>query len=772
MELNKAKSISYRLSISIIFLSVIFTFAAFTVHILSDYYLIINNKEKNLIISKNLTKEISKAVWIADIDKVKELTNRIGNFSYFDKVRLDSDVLNYGVGILREKEDYKKHDIKITMIKNNTLVYIGNFTIYERLVRFDEYFKDKISSTLIYEIVEIFLMSIFVLLLIRVVITKRLKKIADYTSSLSRSNLSVPLYIKRIPFFDSGNSEFIKLADSINRMRQNLESDIDAIKKAELEINTLYSEKQLIINSTGEAIVGLNKDGNIMYVNRALKEITGYSEEEIIGQNHHEIFHSNIKHFSGEDECLACKTLKDGKRRTYRDKFFIKDGKEIFVEVVASPIIKDWNIEGVVLSYYDITDKVEAEENLRLSNEHLKGIFEADLVGMAALDSDARFVAANDRFCQILGINRNNLIGSTYFDIDHDDMQSDLGVFKKIRENILDYSSYEKKYTRKDGEVFHLQVGLRCLRDLKGEITHMYITFNDITEVKTVQNELIKKSDELKEINAVLEERVIKETNSRIKQEQMMFEQKKFADMGQMVNAIAHQWRQPLNALGLYVQVIDQSYRDKVLDDDMVEDFSTSSFKLIKHMSRTIDDFRSFFDPKTEEEEFDVLIAITETMSLVEAQIKNHDIYYEIKCNFAEGRIISSITDNNDVYIDDNDSNVKGYLSEFKQVIMNLIQNAKDAIIEQGTEGKIEISIVNFADKVNVYIRDNGGGIPEDILSNVFDPYFTTKEEGKGTGIGLYISKLIIEEHLGGKISVANVNKGAEFTITLNRLIK
>ncbi len=157
-------------------------------------------------------------------------------------------------------------------------------------------------------------------------------------------------------------------------------------------------------------------------------------------------------------------------------------------------------------------------------------------------------------------------------------------------------------------------------------------------------------------------------------------------------------------------------------------------------MSKTIDDFRGFFRVDKIKESFSVKESIDETTSLLSAQLKKHNIIVNIV--------------GEDFIID-------GYKSEFKQVILNIISNAKDALLQIKEDRKINIELQGRS----IVIKDNGGGISEDIINRIFEPYFTTKEQGKGTGMGLYMSKVIIENNLGGKLFVHNIKNGVEFNI-------
>lgn len=241
-----------------------------------------------------------------------------------------------------------------------------------------------------------------------------------------------------------------------------------------------------------------------------------------------------------------------------------------------------------------------------------------------------------------------------------------------------------------------------------------------------------------------LEKLVAKQVEDLAKRDYLLIEQNKLASMGEMMGAIAHQWRQPLNALNINIQNLDDDYDDGLLDRNFLNTFIAKNRKIITFMSKTIDDFRNFFRIDKEKQPFDPMSAIKETLSLVEAQMSFYGISLHVS---GEG------------------CSILGYRNEFQQVILNLLSNAKDAILDNGVqEGKITIMIHGAV----VVIEDNGGGVEQKILNRIFEPYFTTKEQSNGTGMGLYISKMIIEKNIGGTLSVTNVFQGAQFTIDLS----
>jgi nitrogen fixation/metabolism regulation signal transduction histidine kinase len=263
-----------------------------------------------------------------------------------------------------------------------------------------------------------------------------------------------------------------------------------------------------------------------------------------------------------------------------------------------------------------------------------------------------------------------------------------------------------------------------------------------------LENRVIKRTQELKELNETLEQRVSTEIRKQQEQEQLLIQQSKLASMGEMIGNIAHQWRQPLNALGLVMQNIHFAYEMEELDDEFMNKSLNKVSLLTKNMSKTIDDFRSFFRPNKEKIEFNLEESVIKTIGLVESTYEHLNIKIEQNLTGA--------------------MSVFGFPNEYSQTMLNILNNAKDALTEKKIENsKIIVEVTSNESYGIVNIIDNAGGIPSEIVSKIFDPYFTTKEEGKGTGIGLYMSKIIIEQNMGGKLDVQNIDGGAVFTISI-----
>ncbi|MGZ4954438.1 MAG: ATP-binding protein [Methylobacter sp.] len=271
---------------------------------------------------------------------------------------------------------------------------------------------------------------------------------------------------------------------------------------------------------------------------------------------------------------------------------------------------------------------------------------------------------------------------------------------------------------------------------------------------QALEIQVAKRTHELAELNQELDLRIKNEVDKRQKQEALLIHQSRLAAMGEMIGAIAHQWRQPLNALGLVQQNLQLRYQIGKLDDAFMSRSMEKSERLIQKMSSTIDDFRNFFKPNKHTEIFNVKVIIQAMADLLEAQLKNNNIDLIINC--------------------ENNLLIKGFQGEFSQVILNLLNNAKDILVEhRPDQPRITINATNNPNgNVEVFIKDNGGGIPDAIIDKIYDPYFTTKEEGKGTGIGLYMSKIIVENNMLGTLRAFNDTEGANFVIELMSNLK
>ncbi|MBS4097422.1 MAG: HAMP domain-containing protein [Sulfuricella sp.] len=253
-----------------------------------------------------------------------------------------------------------------------------------------------------------------------------------------------------------------------------------------------------------------------------------------------------------------------------------------------------------------------------------------------------------------------------------------------------------------------------------------------------------QRTAELKTLNETLEQRVQEELAKNREKDHLMIRQSRLAAIGEMIGNIAHQWRQPINALTLLLANIKDAYDFNELDEAYLYRSVETGQTIIQRMSTTIDDFRNFFRPNKEKAHFSVNEALEDALRIMEAAFRSNDIKVVL-----EGE--PGVT-------------AYGFRNEYSQVLLNLLTNAKEAIQSRKMmPGTVRIAVHMRAGQSEVSVEDNAGGIPPDILPKIFDPYFTTKE--KGTGIGLYMSKMIIENSMDGVIEVGNSPTGARFSI-------
>jgi PAS domain S-box-containing protein len=409
----------------------------------------------------------------------------------------------------------------------------------------------------------------------------------------------------------------------------------------------------------------------------------------------------------------------------------------LFVTLLSTYILSIKGIEAKKLSKIleeRTNDLVESNKKI----ESLLFMFDKKVIA-SRTDKKGIITYVTNAFCKISGYSKEELIGQNHKIVRHPNMLKDIYIdlWKTISAgNIF---TGEIKNMKKDGSFYWVNVTIFPEFDDEKIIIGYFAIREDISAKKEVEN--FNETLSLKIEEAVLENQ---------KKDKLLLQQSKLAAMGEMIGAIAHQWRQPLNTIAIKLQFIEDDYEDGLLDKEYLAKYSKESMELVTFMSKTIDDFRNFFSIDKTKTVFDIKNKIIETANILLIQFKNHNVELEI-----QGDSFTCL----------------GHANEFQQVILNLLNNAKDALSENKTKNpKIIIKLESDAKNGYIKISDNGGGISKDILERIFEPYFTTKEEGKGTGIGLYMSKMIIEGNMKGTLYATNDSDGAIFTIKLGVL--
>jgi len=226
----------------------------------------------------------------------------------------------------------------------------------------------------------------------------------------------------------------------------------------------------------------------------------------------------------------------------------------------------------------------------------------------------------------------------------------------------------------------------------------------------------------------------------------LMIRQSRQAAMGEMIGNIAHQWRQPLNTIAVIVQDLIDAWDFGEINREYLTEKIDKSMSVISHMSNTIDDFRDFFLPDNQPMVFDLDKQIIKTINILKDMYANQGI-----------KIVSRLEP----------CKLTSYAREFSQVLINILNNSKDALKERKIlKPQINVTLSIQGDHALIEVQDNAGGIPVEIMDKIFDPYFTTKRDANGTGVGLYMSKTIVEKHMNGEITAENAEEGALFRLS------
>ena len=401
-----------------------------------------------------------------------------------------------------------------------------------------------------------------------------------------------------------------------------------------------------------------------------------------------------------------------------------------------------------------------------MSTTYQEAIENSNIVSKTDINGIITFV--NDEFCKISGYSYDELIGQNHNIVRHPDVQA--SSFEVLWKTILDKKPYKAtvKNLTKDKKTVYLNTTITPILDDFGNIIEFIAIRYDVTfevELKksleqkekeleelnqNLELKVLEQTKQLKELNKTIEKRVQEEISKNDEKQKLLFCQSRMASLGQMLGNIAHQWRQPLTELNLTLFNMKKASLNK--DEKKVEELYKESKNLISGMSSTIEDFTNFFNPLKEKKSFEIKDVINEVLTILKKVIEQEEIKIKV-----------------DVPIN---YKVLGVSNELAQVLINLIQNSKDAFRQNEIKDKnifISLKEKKNLDKKSVIldIEDNAGGIKEENLDSIFEPYFTTKHKSQGTGLGLFMSKMIIEKSLEGTLSHKNINGGSIFEINI-----
>lgn len=509
----------------------------------------------------------------------------------------------------------------------------------------------------------------------------------------------------------------------------------DITEQKNLELELINSQEQLSLNNQINKtimdtipvrIFWQDKDNMYLGANKVfLDDANLNKEEEIIGKSDFELPWKRLAKKYIDDDL---EVINSGKAKLNIQGTLKKgDGEVMNIQISKSPLRdKDDNIIGIVCTFVDITQKIMTEKNLKITNDSLEQKkYQLETIIQEAPNP----MIIHNENGEILMINKvwEKLTGYSYCEINTVDKWTKKAYGKRmseVKEHIDKlYNTNEKidsgqfDINTKDGKIITWQFYTASLGLIDGKRTIMTSAM-DITELKYKDAILISQS--------------------------------RYAAMGEMIEMIAHQWRQPLNALALIIQKISKYKDTGNLTNQILTKSINKSLVLIYGMSDTVDDFRNFFSPEKERETFSLSTEIDKACSLIDPILRE----YSIEC---------------ELNLDENVF-VQGYRNEFLQVLLNLLANAREALLRNNIKNpKIIITVKEIENFSLLWVEDNAGGVPENIINNIFNPYFSTKEKSSGTGLGLHMSKTIIEDHMKGRLNVRNTNNGVCFEIMIEK---
>lgn len=530
-------------------------------------------------------------------------------------------------------------------------------------------------------------------------------------------------------------------------------TDITRLKETERMVEENFQLLQSVIDAIPAPVFYIDEKQRFFGCNKSFELLTGKNRTEITGL----LAGGVLPEAAMELSRYNTEILESGEHVHYEIYLFHEQmGRYRQYVLFKSPYTTgSGHVSGIVSVALDITEQKIIQEQLRILNDHLEERVQEEIHSRVQSEHKYEFlfntitdailiheidenetagnlIAANDRSFELLGYTYTEL--SELKPGSYEKIEGDQSLLEKLPGSLSAEHHPVKDLTLigKNGNEIPVEVNARRFT-LEGKNVVLF-SVRDVSERNKLENE--------KKV-----------------QEQMLIQQSKLAEMGEMVGAIAHQWKQPLNNISIMVQDLEEAFEAEEIDLEYVKSFVKHNMEQIQFLITTIDDFRRFFRRDPSQQFFKVETAVQDIVRLLKAQMSNHRILVEIQM---EAR-----------------SNLKvfGNANEFKQVLMNLLNNSREAVEEkrsiegQSYQPSVVIQIQEpEPGKARIIVSDNGGGIPESVMDKLFHPYITSKGE-KGTGIGLYMARNLIERSMGGKIAGENGESGAVFTVDLQSLL-
>lgn len=395
---------------------------------------------------------------------------------------------------------------------------------------------------------------------------------------------------------------------------------------------------------------------------------------------------------------------------------------EVFLEAPGGTL--KGSISGV---FHNVTRRKQIEQAKNVNEQAFATVFSNARIAIMVLNLKG----------YVIGYNNSAL---NMFEYTEEEMQKMHSIKLLVEEDIMDASRIfarfinsagkqnflEYRLKKKSGKIIDVLINFEMIIDSESE--KIFVFINDISSIRDIERK-------------------------QFDQERMLIQQSKMATLGEMVALIAHQWQQPLHSIAMIVQMLDELIEADDENKKLLTKSVDNVMEQVSFMSGTMDNFINFLKPNEVKEDFNVYKMVREVVNLYRPQLK----FYGMNCDiFLRDEALKNVK-------------VLGYENELKNVLLNFLTNSRDAIEEAKPEkGEIQIVLSDGGDKVHICIEDNGGGMDQDVMNSIFKPYVSTKGN-KGTGLGLYMAKLIVNERMGGDIDLVNTENGIRICVTLNK---
>ncbi len=382
--------------------------------------------------------------------------------------------------------------------------------------------------------------------------------------------------------------------------------------------------------------------------------------------------------------------------------------------------------EEFIITFIDMSSIRSHESALKMVLDFNKQILDTLASILVVLDHAGQVLLVNQKAAEILGYDIDQIVGKSWFEnfLPAENVSEVRHYFERTVQGIKTLDEYfENEVLCASGETRMIAWHNAVIYNASGGLEKVICSGEDITERETLRSELIRNRE-------------------------IMLMQSRNAAMGEMIGMIAHQWRQPLATIAMSANTLQADVALENVNPESIATMSDTILEQAQYLSHTIDDFRNFFRPKKEIERLKMMELFEELVAIVGKSLEHDNIDVEISCDPA--------------------MEVTLYARELLQVLINIVKNAKEAILASNVaKGRIVMHAEMEHGRLMITACDNGGGIKKDVMIRMFDPYFTTKDESIGTGLGLYMCKMIVEKHLKGEIQGRNTGSGACFILKI-----